>query len=89
MVVIDTVIPLRARRAGRPGERDRGVAQRPRTVEYPQYTRPRVFRDMAVPEVLLAATTRAVARWRREQSLARSPARIETVDTKKKGRGTS
>jgi tRNA (guanine37-N1)-methyltransferase len=35
-------------------------------LEYPQYTRPRVFRDRAVPEVLLSGDHAAIARWRRE-----------------------
>lgn len=38
-------------------------------LEYPQYTRPRVFRGMAVPEVLLSGNHGAIAAWRREQSL--------------------
>ena len=44
----------------------------PGRLEYPQYTRPRVFRSMAVPEVLLSGNHQAIARWRREQSEARS-----------------
>ncbi len=35
-------------------------------LEYPQYTRPRIFRDHAVPEVLLSGDHAAIARWRRE-----------------------
>lgn len=35
-------------------------------LEYPQYTRPRVFRDLAVPEVLLSGDHAAIARWRRD-----------------------
>jgi tRNA (guanine37-N1)-methyltransferase len=41
-------------------------------LEYPQYTRPRVFRDLAVPDVLLSGDHQAIARWRAEQSAARS-----------------
>jgi tRNA (guanine37-N1)-methyltransferase len=41
-------------------------------LEYPQYTRPREFRGMAVPEVLLGGNHQAIARWRQEQSQARS-----------------
>ena len=41
-------------------------------IEYPQYTRPRVFRGMEVPEVLVSGNHQEVARWRREQSEARS-----------------
>src|SRR5947208_3461501 len=44
----------------------------PGRLEYPQYTRPRDFRGLAVPEVLLSGNHQAVARWRREQSEARS-----------------
>ena len=38
-------------------------------LEYPQYTRPRVFEDMAVPEVLLSGNHALIDRWRYEQSL--------------------
>ncbi len=38
-------------------------------LEYPQYTRPREFMGMDVPEVLLSGDHRKIARWRREQSL--------------------
>ncbi len=41
-------------------------------LEYPQYTRPANFRGMEVPAVLLSGNHAAVARWRREQSLART-----------------
>jgi tRNA (guanine-N1)-methyltransferase len=46
----------------------------PGRLEYPQYTRPRVFRSLEVPEVLLSGNHQEIARWRREQSLARSRA---------------
>lgn len=36
-------------------------------LDYPQYTRPREFRGMAVPEVLISGDHGAVARWRRER----------------------
>jgi tRNA (guanine37-N1)-methyltransferase len=40
----------------------------PGMVEYPQYTRPRVFRGMEVPEVLLSGNHEEIAEWRRQQS---------------------
>lgn len=43
-------------------------------LEYPQYTRPADFRGMRVPEVLTSGNHAAIARWRREQSLARTTA---------------
>lgn len=44
-------------------------------LEYPQYTRPEDFRGMAVPPVLLSGNHAAIAKWRRDQSLARTHAR--------------
>lgn len=41
-------------------------------LEYPQYTRPPEFRGLRVPDVLLSGDHRAIARWRREQSLRRT-----------------
>lgn len=41
-------------------------------LEYPQYTRPAVFRDMAVPDVLLSGNHAAIRRWREEQALLRT-----------------
>lgn len=38
-------------------------------LEYPQYTRPSVFMDMKVPEVLLNGNHQEIAKWRKEQSL--------------------
>jgi tRNA (guanine37-N1)-methyltransferase len=35
-------------------------------LEYPQYTRPRSYRDRTVPDVLLGGDHAAIARWRRE-----------------------
>lgn len=39
-------------------------------LEYPQYTRPPVWRDRQVPEILLSGHHANIERWRREQSLA-------------------
>jgi tRNA (guanine37-N1)-methyltransferase len=41
-------------------------------LEAPQYTRPRVFRGHAVPDVLLSGNHEAIRRWRREESLRRT-----------------
>jgi tRNA (guanine37-N1)-methyltransferase len=41
-------------------------------LEGPVYTRPRVWRDREVPEVLLSGDHGAVARWRRDESLRRT-----------------
>ncbi|HEV3226783.1 MAG TPA: tRNA (guanosine(37)-N1)-methyltransferase TrmD [Acidimicrobiales bacterium] len=41
-------------------------------LEYPQYTRPAVFRGWSVPDVLLSGDHGRVARWRRAQAIART-----------------
>jgi tRNA (guanine37-N1)-methyltransferase len=41
-------------------------------LEYPHYTRPEVFEDHRVPEVLLSGNHDAIRRWRRQQSLLRT-----------------
>lgn len=56
-------------------------------LEYPQYTRPAVFRDMAVPEVLLNGNHALIAKWRRERSIeATYKTRPELIDEKKLGK---
>ena len=50
-------------------------------VEYPQYTRPREFRGMTVPEVLLGGNHLEIARWREQQSLERTRLRRDVVQT--------
>ncbi len=44
-------------------------------LEHPQYTRPEDFQGARVPDVLLSGDHAAIARWRREQSLALTLAR--------------
>lgn len=41
-------------------------------LEYPHYTRPRVFRDAGVPEVLLSGHHEHIRRWRKRLSLERT-----------------
>jgi tRNA (guanine37-N1)-methyltransferase len=41
-------------------------------LEYPHYTRPRVFEGHGVPQVLLEGDHRLIARWRRQEALRRT-----------------
>jgi tRNA (guanine37-N1)-methyltransferase len=41
-------------------------------LEYPQYTRPPVFRDLAVPSILTSGHHEAVRKWRLKESLRRT-----------------
>jgi tRNA (guanine37-N1)-methyltransferase len=72
MVVIDTVVRYVPGVLGDPQSVNEESHSEEGRLEYPQYTRPRVFRGMAVPDVLLRGDHAAIARWRREQSQARS-----------------
>lgn len=83
MVVIDAVVrKLPGVLGAETGALDESFADG--LLEYPQYTRPAVFRDMEVPPVLLSGNHPAVARWRREQSLERTarlrPDLLENVE---------
>jgi tRNA (guanine37-N1)-methyltransferase len=81
MVVIDTVIRYVPGVLGDAESVTEETHSAPGRLEYPQYTRPRVFRGMAVPDVLLSGNHQAIARWRREQSEARSATgRHETTE---------
>jgi tRNA (guanine37-N1)-methyltransferase len=44
-------------------------------LEYPHYTRPQVFEDRAIPDILVSGDHARIARWRHEQSLALTRAR--------------
>jgi tRNA (guanine37-N1)-methyltransferase len=72
MIVIDTVIRYVPGVLGDADSVTEESHSTPGLVEYPQYTRPRVFRGMEVPEILLSGNHQAIARWRQEQSQARS-----------------
>ena len=74
MVIIDAVVRLLP---GALGAED-GAADETFTdglIEHPQYTRPREFRGMQVPEVLLSGNHAAIAKWRLEQRKLRTQAR--------------
>jgi len=73
MVVIDAVIRLVPGVLGdeRSSSED-SFSGAERLLEFPQYTRPREFRGLAAPEILLSGNHPEIARWRKEQSLART-----------------
>ena len=80
MAIIDTVIRLIPGVLGdEESARDESHSVDGR-LEYPQYTRPREFRGMTVPEVLLNGNHQAIARWRQEQSGLRTAARAGKID---------
>ena len=72
LVVLEAVARLLPGVVGNPEslvEESHGAAG---LLEYPVYTRPNVWRDLAVPEVLLSGHHARIARWRRDQALERT-----------------
>jgi tRNA (guanine37-N1)-methyltransferase len=85
MLVIDTVIRYVPGVLGDPASLAEESHNDPGRLEYPQYTRPREYRGLAVPDVLLSGDHGAVARWRLEQAQARSArAAIPTTTSDRK-----
>ena len=41
-------------------------------LEYPQYTRPEIYKDKKVPEILLSGNHEKIALWRRKQQMIRT-----------------
>jgi len=72
MTVIDTVIRLIPGVLGDEASAADESHSAPGRLEYPQFTRPREYRGLCVPEVLLGGNHQTIARWRREQSDKRS-----------------
>ncbi|MFL5241680.1 MAG: tRNA (guanosine(37)-N1)-methyltransferase TrmD [Gemmataceae bacterium] len=72
MVLIDSVVRYVPGVLGDPESVTEESHSEEGRLEYPQYTRPREFRGMSVPEILLSGDHRAIAQWRHEQSAARS-----------------
>jgi tRNA (guanine37-N1)-methyltransferase len=74
MVVIDAVVRLLPGALGaEDGAADETFAGG--LLEFPQYTRPREFRGMGVPDVLLSGNHQAIAQWRMEQRKIRTQQR--------------
>jgi len=71
MVVADAVVRLLPGALGH--ERAAGDDSFAKNLlEYPQYTRPREFRGMAVPDVLLSGDHARIESWRRQQQIQRT-----------------
>jgi tRNA (guanine37-N1)-methyltransferase len=71
MVVLDAVTRLVEGVVGNPESLADESFTEP-VIEYPHYTRPREFRGMGVPDVLLSGHHAKIAEWRREKALERT-----------------
>lgn len=72
LVVVDSVTRLVP---GVIGEEAREDSFADGLLEWPQYTRPREYRGMSVPDILLSGDHGRIRRWRRMQALRRTRAR--------------
>ena len=84
MVLIDAVVRLLP---GALGDKDsaRYDSFQMGLIEGPHYTRPRVFKKMTVPEVLLSGNHDRIKKWRGEQAVQRTKKRRPDL-IKRKGR---
>lgn len=74
MVIIDAIVRLLPGVLGHEqGAEDESFAQG--LLEFPQYTRPREFRGMGIPDILLSGNHAAIADWRQEQRQLRTKQR--------------
>jgi tRNA (guanine37-N1)-methyltransferase len=71
MVVIDAVVRLLTGSLGDDNSsKEESFSEG--LLEYPQYTRPEVFRGLKVPDVLLSGDHKKIAQWRKQQSIERT-----------------
>ncbi|HUT28890.1 MAG TPA: tRNA (guanosine(37)-N1)-methyltransferase TrmD [Sedimentisphaerales bacterium] len=71
MIIVDAVVRLLAGALGdEDSSKDDSFSEG--LLEYPQYTRPEIFRDMKVPDILLSGDHAKIAQWRRQQALERT-----------------
>lgn len=81
LVLLDAVVRLVPGVVGNPDSLEDESFTDPNRLEYPQYTRPREFRGMSVPDVLLSGHHAKIDEWRkkeaRRRTLARRPELLE------------
>ena len=88
MVVVDAVVRLVPGVLGSQATQEDSYVQG--LLEYPQYTRPRVYRGWEVPSILLSGNHQEIAKWRRHQAILRTlkrrPELLERADLTKEER---
>lgn len=73
MVVVDAVVRLVPGVLGdEESNKQDSFSGQPPLLEFPQYTRPREYRGLAVPDVLMTGNHPEIARWREQQKLDRT-----------------
>ncbi|HEY6567341.1 MAG TPA: tRNA (guanosine(37)-N1)-methyltransferase TrmD [Actinomycetota bacterium] len=72
LVVIEAVTRLVPGVIGREESHELDSFSRERELDHPHYTRPREFRGIAVPDVLVSGNHAEIDRWRREAALEKA-----------------
>ncbi|HTG48438.1 MAG TPA: tRNA (guanosine(37)-N1)-methyltransferase TrmD [Actinomycetota bacterium] len=72
LVVIEAVSRLVPGVIGTEASHERDSFSEPGLLDHPQYTRPRAFRGMEVPDVLLTGNHGEIERWRRDAAVAKT-----------------
>lgn len=75
MMLVDTVIRLIPGVLGDETSSKYDSFSNSGLLEHPQFTRPREFRGMTVPDVLLSGNHKAIKEWQRDESLKRTAER--------------
>jgi tRNA (guanine37-N1)-methyltransferase len=79
MLIIDTVIRLIPGVLGDETSCRYDSFSKSGLLEHPQFTRPREFRGMTVPDVLIGGDHRKIEEWQQEQSLQRTTERRQDL----------
>lgn len=72
LVIIDTITRLIPGVVGNPDSINADSFSEWTGFDYPHYTRPPVFRDLAVPEVLLSGNHELIRQWRKKAALRKT-----------------
>jgi tRNA (guanine37-N1)-methyltransferase len=72
MVVTDSIVRLIPGVLEKEGATEFESFSTPNILEYPQYTRPEVYKGWRVPEVLLSGNHKEIEKWRKEESLTKT-----------------
>lgn len=72
MIIIDSVVRLLPGALGNEESSRNDSFSGDGLLDYPHYTRPAVFRDYTIPEILLSGHHKKIEDWRHQQSLERT-----------------
>lgn len=72
MAIVDSIVRLLPGVIKKESLAEESFSKTGNLLEYPQFTRPEVFRNIHVPKILLSGNHRQIARWRTEEAVKRT-----------------